>query len=134
MPKYSILFGLILIVYGVAFYVTAGALADDTTGSGASITALIPSFVGIILLVLGIISACKESLRKHLMHLAALLALLGMIGSAPGLWKIIQTVQGKGELERPMAAFAQTGMFLLLLIFLILCIRSFVTARLLKKK
>lgn len=130
MPKHAIIFGLILIAFGIGFY------AYDS----ASLTALIPSAAGLLLLLLGLGSNAKPNLRKHLMHAAALVALLGMGGSFRGIPNLIKVLQGYNQtpegLEHPireLAAWAQSGMFLILLVFLILCIRSFVVARLLKK-
>lgn len=130
MPKHAILFGLILIAYGIGFYVY----------DSSSWTALIPSIAGLLLFLLGLGSNAKPNLLKHLMHVAALVALLGMIGSFKGIPNLIKVLQGHNdtlaighEPIRELAAWAQSGMFLILLVFLILCIRSFVVARLIRK-
>ena len=71
MPKISLVVGILLVVQGVGFYVGT---------SSRSITALIPAFVGLPILVLGIV-ALKESARKHAMHVAAALAMLGFLAA-----------------------------------------------------
>lgn len=96
-------------------------------GSGrASLTALIPSFFGAAFLICGLV-AWKAAWRKHAMHAAALVALLGLGGSAPGLFKLPALFAG--EAERPMAVTVQSLMAILLVVFLILCVKSFIDAR-----
>jgi hypothetical protein len=93
-----------------------------------SVTALIPSFLGIVLGVLGVL-AFKDTLRKHVMHLAALLAMLGVFaGAFMGLPKLVSMLRGV-ELERPAAAIEQSIMALVCAVFVGLCINSFVQAR-----
>lgn len=119
MPPASIAFGVILIVLGAGFYVGTGS---------ASMTALIPSFVGIVFVLLGVVGL-KEGLRKHAMHAAAALALVGFIGTAAmGFPKLVKHLSGT-EIERPVAAIEQSVMSVLCLLFVILCVRSFIAAR-----
>lgn len=59
-------------------------------GSGAFIvssspTALLPAYVGIALLALGVLSIAFVGARKHLMHSASLVALLGALAPATAL-------------------------------------------------
>ena len=49
-------------------------------GGGISVTALIPAFFGLPLVVLGFL-ARSESIRRHAMHAAAALALVGWAGA-----------------------------------------------------
>lgn len=119
MPPITVGFGLILIVLGAGFYVGTGS---------SSMTALIPSFVGSVFVLLGALGF-KEGLRKHVMHAAAALALIGFVGTAAmGFPKLFKHLSG-GEVERPAAAIEQSLMSLLCLVFVILCVRSFIAAR-----
>lgn len=118
MPQVTIGYGLILILLGLAAYFSSG---------GASVTALIPAFFGLPVLIAGLL-ARKENLLKHAMHAAAVLALLGFLGTVPGLVKVF-TLLGGGTVGRPSAVIVQAVMAVLSLIFLILCIRSFIQAR-----
>lgn len=93
-----------------------------------SFTALIPTFFGIPMLVLGIM-ARKEDLRKHMMHAAAALGLLGILGTASGLIKFPAYFTDQASLERPNAVLVQGIMCLLCILFLVLCVRSFIAAR-----
>ena len=90
-----------------------------------SITALIPAFVGGVLVVLGLL-ALSDRLRKHSMHLAAMVGLLGFLGAAGSLLR--KPLQGE-ELTLGKAALAQVGMAVVCLVFVALCVRSFIEAR-----
>jgi len=68
MPKITVGLGVILFLLGIVGYI----LVD-----GASKTALIPSFFGVVFIILGGLAVANLNLRKHLMHGAAGLALLG---------------------------------------------------------
>ncbi len=118
MPQVAMGLGVILIVLGVGGYFGTGQ---------ASLTALIPAAFGLLFLVLGAL-ARRPHLRKHVMHAAAGLALLGVIGAFSGLIAVVRLLGG-ADLERPVASYAQTAMVLLCLVFLVLCVRSFIQAR-----
>ncbi len=118
MPRITIVYGLFLVVLGVGGYFGSGA---------ASVTALIPAFFGVPVTICGVL-ALREHLLKHAMHGALLLALIGMFGAARGIPGFVTVVTG-GEVERPMAVVAQTLMFVTSLVFIALCVRSFIEAR-----
>ena len=69
MAPIAILFGALLTLLGGGFFVYTGM-------DPQKITALIPAFFGIPLIVLGVL-ARSEKLRMHAMHGAALLGLVG---------------------------------------------------------
>src|SRR5581483_1239793 len=91
-----ILTGALLIGLGAWGYL--GAEAEHR-----SVTALIPAFFGLALVLLGLL-AFKEHLRKHVMHLAAMIGLIGLAvplarsaGSVPELLRegrVIKQVDG----------------------------------------
>ena len=91
-----------------------------------SVTALIPAFFGLPIAILGQI-AKNEARRKHAMHGAVLLGLLGFLGSVPGLMKLPQLFAGAAE--RPTAVAMQALMAVLLGVFVVLCVKSFIAAR-----
>lgn len=122
MPKLTVVFGSIFIVLGVGGY-----FATDRV----SMTALIPAFFGVAFVMAGYV-ARKENLHKHMMHVAVLLGVLGLIGSFTGLIKLF-TLLGGGEVARPAAVVSQSIMAVLCLIFVIMCVRSFIAARIVKK-
>jgi len=118
MPRLTIVYGTILFLLGITGYFATGQQSE---------TALIPSFFGLLIIIAGTL-AQKESRRKHFMHLAAALALVGFLGSVRGLRGFF-TLIGGGDVERPGAVISQTIMAVLSLIFVLLCVKSFIDAR-----
>ncbi len=118
MAKITIGIGCVLIALGVGSYFGTGR---------ASVTALIPAFVGLPLALLGVV-ALNDGRRKHAMHVAAALGLLGFVGASRGFAKLPALLTG-GEVEKPVAAYMQIAMSLVCLAFLVLCVRSFIRAR-----
>ena len=118
MPQTAVVFGVLLCLVGVGFYAGTG---------GASLTALIPAFIGLPLVVAGAL-ARREAWRRHAMHAAALLGTLGGLGSLRGAVKLPALLAGT-EVARPAAVAAQAITALLCLVFVALCVRSFVNAR-----
>jgi len=114
----TIIVGILLILLGLGGYFGTGS---------QSVTALIPSFFGIIILILGIL-AKNEKWRKHLMHSSLILAFLGLLGSFSGLPKIFVIIGG-GDVVRPAAVISQTIMALICIIYLLIGIKSFIVAR-----
>lgn len=106
-----------MIVIGLAGYIVG------MTNERASVTALIPAFFGIVLLLLGVFARMRESLRKHLMHVAVIVALLGFILTAGRL------VSRLSELTLSAAVLSQVAMSLVCLVFVILAVKSFANAR-----
>lgn len=113
-PRLTILFALGLAVLGVVTWLAAGQ---------SSITALIPAFFAAPLALAGL-AARREGWRKHAMHAAALIALLGAGGA---LSRAIPGVLATGELR--LASVSQLLMGAALLVYLALCVRSFILAR-----
>ena len=118
MAKMTIGIGCVLIALGVGSYFGTGR---------ASVTALIPAFVGLPLALLGV-AALNDRLRKHAMHGAAVIGLLGFVGASRGFAKLPALLTG-GEVERPVAAYVQIAMALVCLVFVVLCVGSFIKAR-----
>jgi hypothetical protein len=114
MPSTTLVFGVILIVLGVASYFGTGRV---------SITALIPAFFGAMLAVFGLV-ARNPGARKHAMHGAVMVALIGLLGT---LARLIPAVAA-GQLGRP-AVLAQMAMSLLLICYIAIGVRSFIAAR-----
>ncbi len=92
-----------------------------------SFTALIPAFLGVLVLIAGWL-ARDEKLRRSAMHAAAALSLLGFLGAVSGVMPTVKLIAG-AEIVRPAAAISKTIMSLLSLAFLILCVNSFIQAR-----
>jgi hypothetical protein len=92
-------------------------------------TAFIPSFFGIALIVLGVI-ARNEKFRMHAMHGAALVALLGFV--LP-LGRVIYAM-ARVDFHFGLAAGGSIAMSVLCAIFLGLCVKSFIDARIARKQ
>ncbi len=118
MPIVTIVTGSLLSLLGILGY-----FFTDTR----SLTALIPLAFGTLLELCGVL-ALKPDLKKHAMHGASVLALLGVLGSARGALGIVTMASG-GTVARPLATQVQAAMFVICLVFLVLCIRSFREAR-----
>ncbi len=118
MAKITIGLGFLLIALGLGSYFGTGR---------ASATALIPAFFGLPLLLVGLV-ALQERMRKTAMHIAVILGLLGFAGTVRGLMKLPVLLTG-GELERPAAVAVQAAMAIVCLVFVLLCVGSFVRAR-----
>ncbi len=118
MANTTIVLGIILIILGLVSFFGTGM---------QSVTALIPTFFGLLILALGFL-ARKESARKMAMHIAIVLGLLGLIGTFPGLIKLFPLLTG-AEVARPAAVISQTIMALLLIYYLVTGIKTFIDAR-----
>ncbi len=118
MAKITIGLGLVLIALGLGGYFGTGR---------ESLTALIPAFFGLPLGLLGVV-ALKEHMQKHAMHVAAVIGLLGFAGTVKGLMTLPVLLTG-GEVARPAAVAVQAAMAVVCLIFVLLCVSSFIKAR-----
>jgi len=119
----TIVIGLLLNVVGLAGFFGTGAI---------HYTALIPCILGVLLILCGII-ARNPKLHMHVMHVAVLIGLLGFGATVSAFAKLPNVLKYAGA-ENENAAIAKMATALLCGIFVILCIRSFVMARLLKKQ
>ncbi len=108
------LFGLILIVMGVASYVGTGR---------TSVTALIPAIFGAIFVICALV-ARTESMRKHAMHVAVA---VGLVGALASLVRAVPAVMA-GDAARP-AVLVQLAMAVMLLFYVFLGVQSFIAAR-----
>ena len=118
MANTTLVFAALLILLGAGGYAGTGMQSP---------TALIPAAFGLLLAVFGFI-ARKERLRKHAMHGAVLVGLLGFLGSASAFAQLPALLSG-GDVARPAAVAARAAMAVLTLVFVALCIRSFIAAR-----
>ncbi len=119
MPALAIVFGVLL--------VPVGLVAFEQTGR-EHYTALIPVGLGVVLIVLGALSY-KPALRKHTMHAAALVGLLGVIGGGIRAIPGLVTYLSGGQVKSVPALVGTSLTMLLCLVFLGLCVNSFIQAR-----
>ncbi len=110
MAKVTKLVGAILVVVGVVAYVATGF---------ASVTALLPALLGLVIGVLGVVAARIDA-GQHAIHAALVVALLGLLGS-------LQPLGGLADADP--AAITSLVTVLVLAVYLALGVRSFVSAR-----
>jgi hypothetical protein len=121
MARLTILFGIVLILLGGFGYVATGSHSP---------TALIPSGVGIVLAILGFFAHTPETKRRMLlMHIAVTIGLLGFLFTVKGGIIDYLLMLGGRQFHYPAAVEEKAAMSVLLLIFVILCVRSFIAAR-----
>ena len=102
---------------------------------GKSWTALIPAIIALILIACVLAAEANPALRKHVMHVAATVGLVGLVMSSK---KVLPAVSEMNWLKndpngiihasslKPAVMFFSAG---LLLIFVVLCVISFINAR-----
>lgn len=117
----TVLVGVILSAYGGYSYSVAVEKSP---------TALIPAFFGVAFIVFGLLSI-KEKFRKHAMHLAALVGVLGFLGGAiMGFPKLPALLGGEIHDAKTLnKARSQNLLAFMCLIFVLLCVNSFIQAR-----
>jgi multisubunit Na+/H+ antiporter MnhF subunit len=120
MAKLTIVFGSLLILLGLFGFVGTGSHAP---------TALIPAYVGIVLIILGFLANTPVQKRRMLfMHIAVTIGLLGFLGTVKSIYDFIRLEQGH-QFLRPIAVQDKAAMSVILFFYVLLCVRSFINAR-----
>ena len=92
-------------------------------------TSLIPAAFGILLCIFGSLAETPETRRRMLfMHIAVTLGLVGFLATAASLYQVFQLFKGK-LFPYPAAVEEKAAMAALMLIYVLLCVRSFIAAR-----
>jgi hypothetical protein len=119
MAKTTILFGVLLIS------VTLAVIAYN--GGFQSVTVLIPSFLGIVIAICGLL-ALDEKKRMHAMHAAVTIGLLGALACiGQGTGQLMKIGTDKAPSIDKLASVWTTGA--LCTVFVVLCVQSFIAAR-----
>ena len=92
MPFATLMQGFFLVVLGIIFYL----FPEDKS----SVTALIPSFIGLGLLIPGYLAYTNENMKMHAMHATAVFALIGTLGGAMGIPDAIAGDWGRATIAR----------------------------------
>jgi thiol:disulfide interchange protein len=120
LAKATNFFGSLLVILGLAGYLLTGHVHP---------TALIPALFGLILIVCGMAARTADDKRRKLwMHIAVTVGLLGFLATAKSIWQAIQLWRGV-TFPYPAAIEEKAAMAIVCLIFTLLCVRSFITAR-----
>ena len=120
MARVTIFFGIVLILLGVLTYMETGSKFP---------TSLIPAAFGVLLAIFGALARTTDLKKRALwMHIAVTLGLLGFLGTAKSIYDFIQMQQGV-QFKLPVAVEEKSAMAVLMLVYVVLCVRSFIAAR-----
>ena len=121
MAKVTVVFAVLLIALGLIGYFGTGA---------QHATALIPTWFGAALGIFGLLAMSPdEGRRKLFMHINVTLGLLGFIGVGVESIRGYVAASHSGKRRDMIALASKLTMTGLLLVYVILCVRSFIAAR-----
>jgi fucose 4-O-acetylase-like acetyltransferase len=119
MAKLGIGFGVVLILLGIW-----GFVAVNNTYP----TVLVPFWFGLALAISGALARTADARRRKLwIHTAAGLGLLGFLSAATR--AIIMLVKAHGAPDYPIVFTNQVAMAVICLVYVLLCVRSFIAVR-----
>ena len=121
MARVTLVFAVLLIALGLAGFLGTGS---------AHPTALIPTWFGVALGIGGVLAISpSEGRRKLFMHVNVTIGLLGFMGS--GIKALLGYLHATAASLQPdlVAIGAQLIMSALLLVYVLLCVRSFIAVR-----
>ena len=120
MAKVTLVFAVLFIALGIVGFVGTGS---------QHYTALIPAALGLLLGIFGLVALSPDPGRRKLfMHINVTLGLLGFLGTLMGLVDYLRSLGGMA-LKNPPATESKAIMALLCVIYVALCVRSFIAAR-----
>lgn len=121
MVKVTLVFAVLLIALGLIGYLGTGS---------AHPTALIPAWIGIALGFGGLLAISPiESRRKLFMHINVSIALLGAIGAGAELIRSGHSNLVAHRAPNLWAMYSKLTLEMLLFLYVMLCVRSFIAAR-----
>ncbi|MFZ1085626.1 MAG: hypothetical protein WAN35_11735 [Terracidiphilus sp.] len=122
MAKATLIFAVLLVALGLAGFLGTGS---------AHPTALIPVWIGLALGLFGWLAISPDEKRRKLfMHINVTIGLLGFLGGAIKAILGYRAASAAGLPPDQIAIGAQLTLAGLMLIYVLLCVRSFVVARL----
>jgi len=121
MAKVTLVFAVLLIALGLAGFFGTGSVHP---------TALIPAWFGLALGIFGFLAISpSEGRRKVFMHINVTIGLLGLIGALGSALHDYGHARAEGIEPNHIALASQLTMAGLLLIYVNMCVRSFLAAR-----
>jgi hypothetical protein len=122
MARITLLFAVLLIALGLVGFLGTGSLHP---------TALIPTWFGLALGIGGLLAISpSESRRKLFMHVNVTIGLLAFLGAAVEAVRGYVHAASAGLAPDQIALASKLTMSGLMLIYVLLCVRSFINARL----
>jgi fucose 4-O-acetylase-like acetyltransferase len=120
MAKLTIAFGILLILLGLTGFVSTGS---------AHPTSLIPSVIGLLFVLFGVMANTEDSKKRMLwMHISVTIALLVFLGMIPAAIDTLKLARG-AVFPHPIAVEEKGALCLFSLIYVLFCVRSFISAR-----
>lgn len=121
MAKTAIALGVLLILLGFLGYVSAGTYA---------LLPLIPAMFGFLISLFGLFSLTDDAKKRMLfMHIAVTIGLIGFLVTVWSIVEYIQMVFGHRQFPHPVLVEEWAATAAVLLLFVLLSIRSFISAR-----
>jgi hypothetical protein len=125
MAKVTLVFAVLLVAVGLIGYIGTGS---------QHVTALIPAWFGLALGVCGLLSISpSEARRKLFAHINVTIGLVGFIAAVVVAIQGYLSARAKGLVPDQIALASKLTMAGLLLVYVILCVRSFIAARAARK-
>jgi hypothetical protein len=122
MARLTLYFGVLLMGIGIYFFIATGSTHP---------TPLIASGFGLVLVICGLLAYSGDAAKRKLyMHVAVTIGLFGFL--FPGFISMKDLVKAHADqrlVAHPAAVHEQLLMSILCLIFVLLCVRSFIAAR-----
>lgn len=121
MAKLTLVLAVLLVALGLVGYIGTGSLHP---------TALIPAWFGLALGIFGFLAISpNEGRRKLFMHINVTIALIGFLGSTAEAIRGYVHAHSAGMEPDQIALASKITLAGLLLVYVILCVRSFIAAR-----
>jgi hypothetical protein len=121
MAKVTLVFAVLLIALGLAGFLGTGSIHP---------TALIPAWIGLALGVFGALAiSSNESRRKLFMHINVTIGLVGFLGGAAEALRGYLHATSAGLAPDRIVLASKLTLSGLMLIYVLLCVRSFIAAR-----
>jgi hypothetical protein len=121
MAKVTLIFAVLLVALGLVGYLGTGSMHP---------TALIPTWIGCALGLFGVLAMSRsEGRRKLFMHINVTIGLLGFLGGAIEAVRGYAHARAEGIPPDQIALASKLTLAVLMLIYVNLCVRSFINAR-----
>jgi len=126
MAKTTIIFGILLVLLGLVSYIGTGSTHP---------TALIPTWFGLALGIGGYLAMSPDEKRRMIvMHVNVTIAVLGFLGAAGKAISGYGSARSAGIDPDMKAIYSQIAMAVIMLVYIKLCVDSFIQARRLRQE
>lgn len=118
MAKLTVVFGVLLVAVSVGFWLAMGKES----------AALHPAGIGVLLIVSGLLANTENTRQRMIwMHIAVTLGLIAFLTT--GVRAAIELAKGTALTVNPLGFEERVVIALVSLVFVVLCVRSFIAAR-----